>query len=169
MNTKTTRGLRMRALCQVLLGTGMRISEALSLNRNDIDWAGKEARVVGKGSKPRVVYFSEGALCWLKKYLDSRKDDNPALFVTFGSRPKRLQRYDLSKSFRHYGNLAGISKRLTPHILRHDYATMLVANNCNLFAILQMLGHSDIKTTAKYYLGVDKAGIKSAHDKFLRF
>jgi len=168
MNTKTMRGLRMRTLCQLLLSTGMRISEALSLNKKDVDSVRKEAVIIGKGNKQRTVYFTDECLRWLKLYISKRADEHPALFITVGTR-NRLQRYDLSKQFRHYAKKAGLTKKVTPHMLRHTFATILVSNNCNLFAIQQMLGHSDIKTTAKYYLGVDKSGIKSAHEKFLKF
>ena len=168
MNTKTMRGLRMRTLCQLLLSTGMRISEALSLNKKDVDSVRKEAVIIGKGNKQRTVYFTDECLRWLKLYISKRADEHPALFITVGTR-NRLQRDDLSKQFRHYAKKAGLTKKVTPHMLRHTFATILVSNNCNLFAIQQMLGHSDIKTTAKYYLGVDKSGIKSAHEKFLKF
>ncbi|OGY59650.1 MAG: hypothetical protein A3I31_00560 [Candidatus Colwellbacteria bacterium RIFCSPLOWO2_02_FULL_44_20b] len=168
MNVKTKRGLRMRTLVHVLLTTGMRISEALSLNRDDIDWERKEAVIIGKGSKQRTVYFTDECLRWLKVYLSMRADGNHALFVTFGSRPKRLQRYDLSKSFRHYARLAGINKRLTPNILRHTFGTILMENGAPLPHIQKLLGHSDIKTTAKYYLGADKEAVKKSHERYLR-
>jgi len=167
MNVKTKRGLRMRTLCHLLVSTGMRISEALGLNRDDIEWDRKEAVIIGKGSKQRTVYFTDECLRWLKIYTARRADSNRALFVTFGV-PNRLRRYDLSKQFRHYAKIASLMKKITPHVLRHTFATILISNNCNLFAIQQMLGHSDIKTTAKYYLGVDKASIKAAHEKYLK-
>ena len=79
-----------------------------------------------------------------------------------------LQRYDLSKTFYIHTKLAGLSKKVSPHILRHTFATILIKNNCNLFAVQQLLGQTDVKTTVKYYLGVDKGATKAAHDKFLR-
>jgi site-specific recombinase XerD len=87
INTKPLYGLRFRTLVEVLLGTGMRISEALSLNRNSIDFQKKEARVIGKGNKERSVFFTDDALFWVEQYLGRRIDKNEALFITTGKRP----------------------------------------------------------------------------------
>ena len=168
MNIKTIRGLRMRALCQLLLSTGMRISEALSLNRNDLDWERGEVQIIGKGNKQRTVFLTKEAGKWIRLYLEKRKDDNPALFVTIGS-PKRLRRYDMSKQFKVYARKAGVNKKVTPQTLRRTFASILVNNGSNLFAVQQMLGHADIKTTSKYYISADKEAIKAAHKKYLSF
>lgn len=168
MNTETSQGLRMRALTEFLLGTGLRISEALSLNHAEIDWQNLESTVIGKGNKQRTIFITPGAKLWALRYLDSRKDTNPALFVTFG-KPERLKQYDLSKIFKCYARVAGITKKLTPHILRHTAATIMLRNGCNIRYIQEILGHSDIETTAKYYLGTDKQATKAAHAKFLRY
>ena len=168
IDTKGIRGLRMRTLIEVLLSTGMRISEALSLNRTDIDWDKKEAVIIGKGNKQRTIYFSHRSLGWIKKYLDRRKDTNIALFVAFGS-TRRLTQYDLPKMFKYYTTLAGLKKKVTPHILRHTMATLLLHNGCDITFIKELLGHSEIETTARYYLGTDKQAVKAAHNKFLRF
>jgi len=164
------RGLRMRALVEFLLGTAMRISEALAFDR-DIEWQLKgEALIIGKGDKQRAIYITERALEWVKKYLATRKDNNPALFVTFGDNPKRLQRYDLSKSFHYYATLAGITdKKITPHIMRHTAATILLQKGCPLPYIQELLGHSSIAVTAKYYLGTDKRSLKEAINKYLNY
>jgi len=167
MNIKTKRGLRMRALCQLLISTGMRISEALSLNIKDIDYEKREAVIVGKGDKQRTIYFTDESLKWIRLYLNKRKDDHPALFITSGQ-PRRLKRYDLSKTFLHYTKLAGLTKRVHPHILRHSFTTIMINNGCDIFHIKNLLGHSDIKTTAKYYLGIDKSATKAAHAKYLK-
>lgn len=165
---KGIRGLRQRALVEFLLGTGLRISEALSFNR-DIDWEEGSAMVVGKGDKQRKIFITERARYWLKEYLSARKDDYPALFVTYGNNPKRLQRYDLSKQFRLLASKAGITKHLTPHVLRHTAATIMMQNGCPITYIQELLGHSDIKTTAKYYLGTDDRSLREAHSKYLKF
>ena len=167
MNIKTMRGLRMRTLCQLLLSTGMRISEALSLNCKDIDFEKAEAIIIGKGDKQRTIYFTEECLKWIRLYLSKRRDDQPALFITSG-RPRRLKRYDLSKTFSYHAKLAGLTKRVHPHILRHTFATLMINNGCDIFHVKNLLGHSDIKTTAKYYLGVDKSATKAAHEKYLK-
>ncbi|HEX9503027.1 MAG TPA: tyrosine-type recombinase/integrase [Patescibacteria group bacterium] len=165
---KGIRGLRQRALAEFLLGTAMRISEALSFNR-DVDWEGGSALIIGKGDKQRRIFITERARYWLKEYLSARSDDNPALFVTYGSNPKRLQRYDLSKQFCLLANKAGITKHLTPHVMRHTAATIMMQNGCPITYIQELLGHSDIKTTAKYYLGTDDRSLREAHSKYLKF
>lgn len=168
MNTTTLPGLRMRTLVELLLSTAMRISEALSISRDDIDWVGKEVVIIGKGNKQRTVFLNDRAISWLQMYLLRRKDNNPALFVTFG-KPKRLEAYDLSKQFKHYAENAGLKKKVTPHILRHTAATLMSHQGADIRIIQQILGHSDIETTARYYLGTDKASLKEAHAKFLRY
>lgn len=168
MDTTTLTGLRMRTLVEVLLSTAMRISEALSINKDDIDWEGKEVTIIGKGNKQRTVFLNDRALSWLQMYLLRRKDNNSALFVTFGE-PKRLSAYDLSKQFKHYAENAGLKKKVTPHILRHTAATIMSHKGADIRVIQQILGHSDIETTARYYLGTDKASLKEAHAKFLRY
>jgi len=163
------RGLRMRALMELLLATGMRISECLSINRNDIDWEHKEIKIIGKGNKERTVYFTDRAAEWVQKYLDTRNDNKDPLFLAFSRKRRRLTQYDMTKMFRHYVRLSGIRKRVTPHILRHTMATLMLHNGCDITYIKEILGHSDIETTAKYYLGTDKRAVKDAHRKFMRF
>ena len=169
IRSNTKPGLRMKALMSVLLASGMRISEALSLSWDDIDWEHKEAVIIGKGNKQRTVYFNDEALGWLRSYKLTRKDKNPALFVTFAKEPKRMRPYDLSKQFKHYVQKAGIKKKVTPHILRHTMATIMSINGADIRLIQQILGHSDIETTAKYYLGIDQQAVKAAHNKYLDF
>lgn len=168
LNTADKRGLRMRALIEVLLASGMRISEALSLNRTDINFHTQEATIIGKGNKQRNIYLTPRAIHWLNEYLLKRVDNNLALFIAFGT-GERLTRFDLSKQFRHYAQRAGLKKKVTPHLMRHTMATTLLRNGCDIRYIQEMLGHADIQTTARYYLGTDKATIKAAHEKFLRF
>ena len=126
--TQTQPGLRDRALAEVLCITGMRIAEALSLNRAQIDWETQMAQIIGKGNKPRKVYFTEATLIWVQQYLQVRHDDHPALFVTQGEEPTRLKAQGTWKRFHHYAKRAGIRKRVYPHMLRHTMATTLLAN-----------------------------------------
>ncbi len=168
LNINDIRDLRMRALMELLLGTGMRITEALSLNRQDIDVVSKEMMIIGKGNKQRTIFLTDRALEWIQKYLAKRKDTHEALFVTFGT-VERLARFDLSKQFRFYANRAGIRKKVTPHVLRHTAATIMLQNGCDIRYIQELLGHADIQTTAQYYLGTDKSALKEAHAKFLQF
>ena len=168
MDVTTITGLRMRTLAELLLCTGMRISEALSINKEDVNWHDKEVVIIGKGNKQRTVFLNERVVEWLQMYLIRRKDSNPALFVTTG-KSERLRTYDLSKQFKHYAQKAGLKKKVTPHILRHTAATTMSFNGCDIRIIQQILGHSDIETTARYYLGVDKRAIKEAHAKYLNY
>jgi integrase/recombinase XerD len=159
-------GLRFRTLVEVLLGTAMRISEALSLNRQDIDWVDREAVVIGKGNKQRTVFFTERSLLWVKRYLDQRQDEHPALFVTQGGR-SRLSRTDIWRPFTRSRRLAQIQKRVTPHLLRHTAATQLLLNGCPIGHIKEILGHERLDTTCRYYLGLDRRAAKQAHQKYL--
>jgi integrase/recombinase XerD len=164
----TWNGLRDRALIEVLFSSGMRISEVLALDRAVLEWELRQAVIVGKGKKERKVYFSEAAIDWLTKYLATRHDEDPAVFVTSGSPPKRLQAHGTWKRFNRYGQMAGLAKRVYPHMLRHTMATMLLANGCPIGHIRVLLGHTHLATTCRYYLGMmSDAEAKAAHDKYL--
>jgi integrase/recombinase XerD len=156
INVNTFTGLRMRVLIEVSLGTGLRISEALSLDRQPVELGQSEVQIVGKGGKPRTVFFPDSTLQWIRKFLYYRSDDFPALFITTGI-PRRWDRNDLSKFFKELRLNAGIDKPLSPHILRHTYCTNLLHNGADITFIKELAGHQDIQTTAKYYLGVDRA------------
>lgn len=168
INTAKWYGLRFRTLVEVLLGTGMRISEALSLNRRDINWDKREAKIVGKGNKERTVFFTKRSLEWIQRYLESRHDTQEAIFTTKGGKG-RLSVGDIWRFFGRHRKLAKINKKLTPHILRHTVATNLVFNGCPIVHVKEILGHERLDTTCKYYLGVDKEKAKKAHKQYLNF
>jgi len=159
-------GLRFRAVVEALLGTAMRIGELLSLNRADIDVERKEARVIGKGNKQRTVFFTDRALFWIKAYLEIRKDEAPALFISQHANT-RLSRTDLWRPFARYRALAGLNKPVRPHLLRHTAATQLLFNGCPVGHIKEILGHERLETTCRYYLGLDQRAAKAAHEKYL--
>ena len=162
--------LRFRALVEVLLGTGARISEVLSLNRSDIHMERKEAKIVGKGNKERMLFFTDRALLWLQRYLSRRWDDDEALFVTQGDPPHRLcQRDRIKDTFAVYRRKAGIAKPVSPHILRHTMATTLLFNGCPIGHIKELLGHERLDTTCRYYLGLDRRAARAAHAQFLHY
>jgi integrase/recombinase XerD len=160
------RGLRFRALVEILLGTAMRVSEVLSLDRTAIDIEHCEAKIVGKGSKERTVFFTERALYWLAKYLEQRNDQHPALFVCQDGQ-SRLKRTDLWRPFSRYRLRAGILKPVRPHLLRHTAATQLLFNGCPIGHIKEILGHERLETTCRYYLGLDRRAAKLAHRQYL--
>ncbi len=160
-------GVRFRALVEMLLGSAMRIGELLALDREQIDSAEREVRIIGKGGKERTVFITERALSWLNHYLDQRRDDHPALFVTLPDGWSRLARADISGIFARNRRRAGIRKQVSPQILRHTAATQLLLNGCPIGHIKEILGHERLETTCRYYLGVDHRAAKSAHEKFL--
>lgn len=161
-------GLRMRTLIEVLLTTGLRISEALSLDRAPFEMGNTEVTVIGKGNKVRLVFFPESTLGWIRRFLHFRTDDCPAVFITTGI-PRRWDRNDLSKYFKELKWRAGIDKPLTPHILRHTFCTNLRDNGTDITLIKELAGHQDIQTTAKYYLGVSKESLRDAVRRNLNY
>jgi integrase/recombinase XerD len=161
-------GLRMRTLIEVLLNTGLRISEALALDREPFEAGNTEVQIIGKGKRPRTVFFPETTVGWIRRFLRFRVDDFPAVFVTTGI-PRRWDRNDQSKYFKELKWKAGIDKKLTPHILRHTYCTNLRDNGTDISLIRELAGHQDIQTTAKYYLGVSKQALRYAVRKNLNY
>jgi integrase/recombinase XerD len=168
IKTKHWNDFRFRVLVEVLLGTGMRIGEVLALNRKDINWEKREAKIVGKGNKERTVFFTQRSLNWLSKWLESRKDIHEAIFITRGAK-SRMDRNDIWRFFARHKRMANIQKKLTPHILRHTVATNLVFNGCPIVHVKEILGHERLDTTCKYYLGVDKEAARKAHKQYLDF
>lgn len=161
VRTHTFAGQRLRVLLEVLLSTGMRISEALSLNRDSIDWEQGEAEIVGKGNRQRTVFFSPRCLIWIQELLATRRDRHPAVFITNGSAPRRLTRNNISKVFIRLRQRSGISKKLTPHLLRHTFCTSLLHRGADIMFIKELAGHRDIQITARYYLGVSKEALRA--------
>lgn len=160
--------LRFRALVEVLLGTGARIAEILSLDRYKVDFERREARIIGKGNKERTIFFTDLALEWVRRYLSRRWDDEEPLFVS-GDPPRRLIYAATKSSFQRITKRAGVNKKITAHILRHTMATTLLFNGCPIGHIRVLLGHERLDTTCQYYLGLDLRGAKEAHEKFLSY
>jgi integrase/recombinase XerD len=168
INLNNWSDFRFRVLVEVLLGTGMRIGEVLSLNRKSINWEKREAKIVGKGNKERTVFFTQRSLDWIVKFLEKRTDTHEAIFIT--REPiNRLSTTDVWRFFKKHRELAKIYKKLTPHILRHTVATNLIFNGCPIVHVKEILGHERLDTTCKYYLGVDKEKAKQAHKQYLNF
>ena len=169
INTRKITSLRFRAIVEVLLGTGMRISEVLSLKLKMINWERREAKIVGKGNKERTVFFTKRSLEWMRKYIERRSDGFEYVFVTNGRIPRKLGTGDIWRYFGAARKRAKIEKKVTPHILRHTVATNLVFNGCPIVHVKEILGHEKLDTTCKYYLGVDKEQAKKAHRDYLNF
>ncbi|MGD1096669.1 MAG: tyrosine-type recombinase/integrase [Bryobacteraceae bacterium] len=143
IRTNSFSGLRMRTLVEVLLGTGLRISEALSLDRTPFEMGHSQVEVIGKGKKPRVAFFPETAIYWIKQFLYYRSDDCPALFITTGN-PRRWDRNDLSKYFKELKKQARIDKPVTPHILRHYASSRTMLPRRRPGAFCGLSGQTDV-------------------------
>jgi len=158
-------GYCFRALVETLAATGMRISESLSLNRDSLNHERKQAAIIGKGNKQRTVFFTDRALQWITRYVDLRTDSNPALFATLKN--KRLTVDSVEPMFRRNTKWAGIEKRVTPHMIRHTTATNLLRNGCPIGYIKEILGHENLETTCRYYLGIlSTADTRKAHQAY---
>ena len=156
-----------RALAEVLLGTALRISETLSLRRSSINFQTGEAMIIGKGNRERIVFFSPRALAWVKEYLSKRKDSHEALFVLAKKKP--VSREAAQDWFRKVRVWSGIKKKVTPHMLRHTAATTLLFNGCPINHIKEILGHTNLETTCRFYLGTDKRAAKEAHRRYMDY
>lgn len=170
-DTKTKMGLRDRAILETLFSTGLRISELVALNRKQFanikDKKDLELSIVGKGEVPRTIYFSKRALRWLKKYLKTREDDYKPLFIRYMGRKDaspRLGIRSIERKVKKYAIKAGIPVSTTPHVLRHSYATDLLAQGVDLRAIQKFLGHKDISSTQIYTHITDKR-LREIHRK----
>lgn len=157
--------LRDLAMIDMLASTGMRVGEMVLLNRNDIDFNERECIVFGKGSKERVVYFDARTKIHLQNYLESRTDDNPALFVSLKSPHQRLKIGGVEVRLRKFGKQLGLSK-VHPHKFRRTLATMAIDKGMPIEQLQRLLGHSKIDTTLQYAM-VKQSNVKIAHRKYI--
>ena len=142
--------LRDLAMIDMLASTGMRVGEMVLLNRDDMDFAERECVVFGKGDKERIVYFDARAKLHLQEYLDSRTDENPALFVTLRAPHERIQIGGIEHRFREMGKRLNIPK-VHPHKFRRTLATMAIDKGMPIEQLQRLLGHQRIDTTLQYY------------------
>lgn len=157
--------LRDLAIIDMLASTGMRIGEMVLLNRIDINFAERECVVFGKGDKERLVYFDARTKLHLQNYLDSRIDNNPALFVTIRAPYKRIQIGGIEVRLRKIGKMLGITK-MHPHKFRRTLATMAIDKGMPIEQLQQLLGHKRIDTTLQYAM-VKQSNVKIAHKNIL--
>lgn len=165
------KSLRDKAILELLFSTGLRVSELCSLSR-DIDLSADEFPIRGKGDKVRVVFLSDDAKKILKKYLDARTDVDDPLFIKvagaekrLGSKEAALTRRSIERIVKYYAIKAGISKKVTPHVIRHCFATDLLGNGADLRSVQMLLGHSNISTT-QIYTHVTDSELKRVHKQF---
>lgn len=171
------KGKRDRAIVETLYSTGLRVSELVSLNRDQVDLKRKEFMVRGKGRKPRIVFLSDRAARFIKDYLLERSDNFKPLFINHGrsrkgdditlGEKKRLTTVSVQNVVRLTARNAGLIKKVTPHVLRHTFSTELLLNGADIRSVQEMLGHASI-TTTQIYTHVTNKRLREIHEKFHR-
>lgn len=172
-DVNTESGVRDRAILELLFSSGLRVSELVGLNKDHINLKHREFMVRGKGQKDRPIFVSEMAAEWVEKYLDMRGDNTTPLFIRYSGRKaidnsgdyQRLTVRSVQRLVARYALLAGITKHVSPHTLRHSFATDLVMNGADLRSVQAMLGHSNISTT-EIYTHITDPHLKSVHQQF---
>jgi site-specific recombinase XerD len=170
---ETITGLRDRAILELLFSSGLRVSELVGLNTDDINLKRREFMVRGKGQKDRPIFISDAAAWWIKAYLEKRQDNSRPLFIRYSGSKQvnlsgnyyRLTARSVQRLVARYAILAGITKHVSPHTLRHSFATDLLMNGADLRSVQAMLGHSNISTT-QIYTHVTDPHLKAIHEKF---
>lgn len=171
----TPAGLRDRAILELLFSSGLRVSELAGLDRDHINLKRREFMVRGKGQKDRPIFISPAAAKWVEHYLNKRHDNTKPLFVRYSGSKKvdltgnyhRLTVRSVQRLVARYALLAGITKHVSPHTLRHSFATDLLMNGADLRSVQAMLGHSNISTT-QIYTHVTDPHLRAVHEKFHR-
>jgi site-specific recombinase XerD len=169
----TNAGLRDRTILETLYSTGLRVSELVSLNRDQIDLERKEFGVKGKGNKLRVVFLSDTAAQWIERYLRSRQDNFKPLFIRHSGKvdarnngeKMRLTARSIQRIVAKYAKRAGLPIEATPHTLRHSFATDLLISGADIRSVQEMLGHESIRTT-QVYTHVTNRHLKEVHKAF---
>jgi site-specific recombinase XerD len=174
-DTKTVSGTRDRAILELLFSSGLRVSELVGLDRDHVNLKRREFMVRGKGQKDRPIFISPEAAQWVEDYLSKRQDNSKPLFVRYSGSKKvdnsgnfsRLTARSVQRIVARTALLAGITKKVTPHTLRHSFATDLLMNGADIRSVQAMLGHSNIATT-QIYTHVTDPHLKAVHEKFHR-
>lgn len=174
IDTSTETGLRDRAIIELLFSGGLRVSELVKLNRDSINLERREFIVRGKGSKDRPVFISPAAADWVGEYLAARTDSLAPLFLNNSANVgatdtsgdfRRLSTRSVERLVQKYAKMAGITKHVSPHTLRHSFATDLLMNGADIRSVQTMLGHADISTT-QIYTHVTDPHLKEVHERF---
>lgn len=166
-------GLRDKAILETFFSTGLRVSELVKLNRDQIDLKRQEFGVKGKGNKLRVVFLSDTASQWIERYLQSRQDHFKPLFIRYSGsvdtqkngEKMRLTARSIEKIVAKYARRCGLSIKVSPHTLRHSFATDLLISGADLRSVQEMLGHESIRTT-QVYTHVTNRHLKEVHKAF---
>jgi site-specific recombinase XerD len=173
MDITSESGLRDRAIVELLFSSGLRVSELVNLNRDHINTKRREFMVRGKGQKDRPIFISESAAGWVDRYLDARQDTLAPLFISYSKNVeantsgdfRRLTARSIQRMVNKYTRLAGITKHVSPHTMRHSFATDLLMNGADLRSVQSMLGHSNISTT-QIYTHVTDEHLREVYEKF---
>ncbi|MDL2363575.1 MAG: tyrosine-type recombinase/integrase [Patescibacteria group bacterium] len=174
-NLSSLGGCRDRAILELLFSSGLRVSELVGLDRDHVNLKRKEFMVRGKGQKDRPIFISEQAALWVEHYLNKRDDTARPLFIRYNGTKKvdlsgnfhRLTARSVQRIVARNALLAGITKHVSPHTLRHSFATDLLMNGADIRSVQAMLGHSNIATT-QIYTHVTDPHLKSVHEKYHR-
>jgi len=166
-------GLRDRAIIELLFSSGLRVSELINLNRDHVNTKRREFVVRGKGQKDRPIFISQDAAGWVDRYLDARHDSLPPLFLSYSKNNvastsgdyRRLTARSVQRIIAQYARLAGITKHVSPHTMRHSFATDLLMNGADIRSVQSMLGHSNISTT-QIYTHVTDEHLREVYEKF---
>lgn len=172
-NTGGIAGLRDQAVIELLFSSGLRVSELAGLNRDHVNTKRREFSVRGKGQKDRAVFISQSAADTIERYLSAREDNLAPLFLNHSRNNqtstsgdyRRLSPRSIQRMINKYARLAGITKHVTPHTMRHSYATDLLMNGADIRSVQAMLGHADISTT-QVYTHVTDVHLKEVYEKF---
>lgn len=177
-DTSTMVGMRDRTIMELLFSTGLRVSELAALKRDMFDTSTGEMRVVGKGKKERIVFISDRAKDWVQRYFAKRGDPSPAAFVGYrgkgvGNAPSPkveasatpLTPRSIERSVEKHAMVAGLAKKITPHTLRHSFATDLLLNGADIRSVQTLLGHASI-TTTQIYTHITNQQLREVHDRY---
>lgn len=173
IDISSEKGLRDRAILELLFSTGLRVSELTKLNRDEINFKSREFGVIGKGGRARIVFLSDSAAFWLTKYFEIRSDEFKPIFIRYAKsvdgtnngEKMRLTPRSIERIVEKYVKKSKIPVKASPHTLRHSFATDLLSNGADLRSVQEMLGHKNISTT-QIYTHITNPQLKQVHKKF---
>lgn len=173
VDISTEKGLRDRAILELLFSTGLRVSELTKLNRDQMNFKTREFGVIGKGGRARIVFLSDSAVFWLTKYFEARNDEYIPIFIRYAKgvdgtnngEKMRLTPRSIERIVEKYVKKSKIPVNASPHTLRHSFATDLLSNGADLRSVQEMLGHKNISTT-QIYTHITNPQLKQVHKKF---
>lgn len=158
--------LREKAMFEVFYSTGARVSEIVELNYTDINFINRSVLITGKGDQERHIYFNAKSIIAIQNYMETRNDDNNALFVSYRKPYKRLSKTMIEKEIKNIGERSGIGRNIFPHLLRHTFATDMLEHGANIDIVSKLLGHKKLETT-QIYAKIKKKELEFSHNKYI--